>query len=708
MTAIDLKEFQALFAQEAEVRLSTLGRLVLELERDGTDEKLISSIFREVHTLKGSAAVVGFARISRVAHALEERLEDLRSGRCPVTSELVDALLSAVDGLTVLTAYAVADHDDGPKADAAEASVAAALERFQVSPAITPAENEPLPAVAVPDLEPGAPKVAEAVAGAEGRPGEPQSSDKAPLDSGVVMVPVERLDKLVRLVGESAAAHLRVGGVLATRFEVEPEGIPEFSELSRVLNDLQERTMRTRMVPVATAADQLNRAVRDLSRRLGKLVAWEVRGGDTELDRGVLHQLTDSLLHLVRNAVDHGIETPDEREAAGKPRQATIRLHAMQLGSEVTIAVTDDGGGIDLDRVRSSAARQGVDTAGMSDEDALQLVFRSGLSTSEFLSDISGRGVGLDVVWASVEAIRGRIEVRSERGRGTEFRVVVPITLAVLPCLLITAGGQRFALALHSVILAQAGGTEAPAHADGRPIIWVDDQPVGISNLADLLGLPASEATNGPVVVLTGPSQRHAFQVDRLIGQRDVVVKGLGRLLPRLDLVAGASVDPDGSILVVLDPPGLVERARQTRPAPSAMTADAEHPGQLARRVVSVLVVDDALTIRELQRTILERAGYQVRVACDGMEALALLSDDPSDLVLTDVEMPRMDGFELTEAIRADPSLSNVPVLVLTSKSSDVDRQRGLAAGADGYIVKSAFDERALLAAIERVLECPR
>jgi two-component system chemotaxis sensor kinase CheA len=376
----------------------------------------------------------------------------------------------------------------------------------------------------------------------------------------------------------------------------------------------------------------------------------------------------------------------------------------MQVGSEVMIAVSDDGRGIDVDQVRGQAARQGIDTNELNDDDALQLVFRSGLSTAAFLSDISGRGVGLDVARASVEAVRGRIEVRSEPGRGSEFQLTVPVTLAVLPCLLVAAGGQRFALALHNVVVAISGDTGTPAYAEGRPVIWVDDQPVAVSNLAQLLHLPASTAGNGPIVVIAGSNQRHAFQVDGLVGQGDVVVKSLSPLLPRLDVVAGTSVEPDGSVLVVLDPPGLVDLAQKTRPTVTTLTELAVRPVKSARPNARVLVVDDALTVRELQRTILERAGYEVRVACDGIEALARLGEDPGDLVLTDVEMPRMDGFALTEAIRADPGLSNVPVLVLTSKSSDLDRQRGLEAGADGYIVKSAFDERGLLAAIERLL----
>ena len=518
------------------------------------------------------------------------------------------------------------------------------------------------------------------------------------------MVPVSRLDELVRLVGESAAAHLRVGRMLTERLDVDAATVAEFRDLSRVLNDLQERTMRARMVPVSTITDQLHRAVRDVARSVGKTVEWEVRGGDTELDRGVLQQLADPLLHLVRNAVDHGIETPAERLAAGKPEQAVVRLHAMQLGSEVIITVTDDGHGIDVARVREEAHQRGVDVSGIDDDEALHLIFRSGLSTARFVSDVSGRGVGLDIVRANVEAVRGRIEVRSEAGAGSEFRIVVPITLAVLPCLLLACGGHRYAIPMHSVLVSQAFDHDREAHAEGRAMVWVGDDAVPVAQLRDVLGLGAEQRSDGPLVVIAGATRRYAFQVDALIGQRDVVVKGLGRLLPRLDVLAGASVEPDGSILLVLDAAGLIDRARLARTGSQRIGLALEQELSPQARHGSVLVVDDALTVRELQRSILERAGFRVRVASDGVEALALLAEEPSDLVLTDVEMPRMNGFALTEAIRSQPALANMPVLVLTSLSNDEDRQRGLEAGADGYIVKAAFDEAALLSAVDRLL----
>lgn len=658
------------------MRLAQLRQLLLQLEETGGDDTLIRSIFREVHTIKGSSAVAGLEEVSRRAHQLEELVDELRSGRTP-TPDVIDTLLAGADSLSELITDSLGTESPvrPPALESRTGDVgAAALGR-----PYRPIGHSPPP---VPAQRLGAV--------------DPPANSRA---SGVIMVPTERLEALIRLVGESASAHLRVGRMLKDRFKLDPATCSEFTDLSRSLNELQDQAMRTQMVPVSTITDRLHRAVRDLSRAQGKDVRWEARGVDTELDRGVLHQLADSLLHLVRNAVDHGIESVAEREVAGKPPQGTIRLHAMQLGSEVIIAISDDGNGIDLERVSTQADRRGIDVSGLSDEELLELTFMPGLSTTDFVTDVSGRGVGLDVVRANVEAAHGRVEVRSERGGGSEFRVIVPITMAVLRCLLAEAGGQRFALPFHRVLLSQAHDPANRTNAEGRSVVWADDQAVPIQALAETLAL-ATEPCLGPIVVLADTSRRYAFQVDRLVGQRDVVLKGISQLLPHLPAVAGASIEPDGSVLLVLDPPGLIHRARQvgratTAPIPSPRS------DQPARRI---LVVDDALTVRELQRSILERAGFAVEVATDGHQALAQLSEEPPDLILTDIEMPNMDGFALTEAVRANPLLANIPVLILSSRSDDADRQRGLDVGADGYIVKSGFDETSLLAAVHRLL----
>jgi len=680
MAGLGSDRVRLLFAQEADVRLAELGRLLLELEQRPDDQELVRSVYRELHTLKGSAAVAGLQEISRVAHGLEELVEDVRAGRRQVTAEMIDTLLRGADWLSEVIA-------DSPAEQATPSTTNGGL-----SQPGTPRGSEPIVGTPPEPSEPPEQQAARRVGAAP--------STRADGGGAVIMVPVERLEELTRLVGETASAHLRIGRMLKDRFDVDPGTCTEFNELARSLNNLHDSTMRTQMVPVSTVTDQLHRAVRDLARAQGKDVRWETAGTNTELDRGVLHRLSDSLMHLVRNAIDHGIETPDERQRAGKPGQATLRLHAMQLGSEVIITVTDDGRGIDTGEVEREARRLGIETDGLSDDELVSLTFHPGFSTVRFVSDVSGRGVGLDVVRTQVEAAHGRVDVRSELGVGTEFRIMVPITVAVLRCLLVEAGGQSFALPFHRVLLTQAHDPDNAAYAEGRPVVWVDRHPLPVHRLAAVVGLDEAGGSDGPVVVLADASVRHAFTVDRLLGQRDVVIKALSPLVPHLPAVAGASVEADGSILLVLDPPGLIQRARQS---PGARRSQALDARPLAHRR-SILVVDDALIVRELQRGILERAGFDVRVASDGQQAIALLAQEPSDLVVTDIEMPRMDGFELTEAIRSHLTLANVPVLIVSSRSSDADRQRGLDAGADGYIIKSAFDEGSLLMAVNRLL----
>jgi two-component system chemotaxis sensor kinase CheA len=682
--------FRQLFAQESETRLSRITEQLLAIEEHGADDELVGGLFREAHTLKGGAAVVGFADVARVAHAVEDVLEEVRARRYDLGSQDVDVLLGAVDTLRALVAAGIAGIATTADADASEQRLRALL-------AGTPDAARPDPAPAVP-------------AAAEPAPQRSAASDA---ETETIRLPLARLDELARLVTEAATAHLRIGTVLAAHLRAAPADLPEFRELGRVLDELQDKTTRARMVPVATLAEPLHRAVRDLARGLGKQVRWELRGGDTELDRGVLDQLADPLLHLVRNAVDHGVEPPAERVEAGKPEVGVVRLHAMRLGSEVVLAVADDGRGIDADRVAAVARERGVDLSGRSDDDVRYAIFSSGLSTATAVSNVSGRGVGLDVVRAVLERIRGRVEVRSEVGAGAEFRIIVPMTLTVVPCVLVAAAGQRFALPLHSVVagVAQEAGDEQSL--EGRPVVRVDGRTVPIAGLAETLGIASGDG-NGHVdgsarsaVVVGGLTRLHAFRVDAVLGQRRVVVKGLSRLLPRLDVVAGASVEPDGSVLVVLDPPGLIEAARTARRAPRVAAASATATDEAATTpatTATVLVVDDALTVRELQRTILERAGYEVVTAADGADALARLSEHAVQLVLTDVEMPRMDGFALVEAIRARRALAGLPVVILSSRGSEEDRRRGLDAGADAYVAKSAFDAAALLSTVERLL----
>jgi two-component system chemotaxis sensor kinase CheA len=683
---------------------------LLALEAEPGNPAPLDGVFREAHTLKGGAGLVGLKNVSHLSHRLEDLLEELRLGSRVATPRLTDSLLKAVDGLARLIAGSL----EGVEDEAEVAGIEAALGAIDGPPvAVDPPLLSPAPPVAA-KADPPEPATAERRAVPR-----PPHADAAPaavqgpsLDSGSLQVPIERMDKLIRLVGEAAAAHLSIGHMLGTKLLRDPDTVGEYRDLTRILNQLQDVTMRTRMVPVGALSPSLRRAVREIARSTGKEVKWEVRGEDSEIDRGVLDRLGDPLVHLVRNAIVHGIELPEERLAKGKPAQAVVRLHAGQLGSEMVIAISDDGAGIDVAKVRAAAEKRGIDVSTLDEAASLRLIFLAGVSTAKTLTDQAGRGVGLDVVIDALAHVRGRVEVSTELGRGSEFRIIVPITLTIVPCLITQVSGQAFAVPMAAVVRVLKSDTST-SPAGGRSHALVDGRGLALTDLSEVLGLPDGMA--GPSVVLGTTGSTHAFRVESLVGQRDVVVRGLDGLIPRAECVAGASVEPDGSILFVLDVPALLQRARAAREAEAgiassaattltaAVTPGAPAPAAVAARA-SLLVVDDALTLRELQRSILVRAGYEVRTANDGREALALLAERTADLVLTDLEMPNLDGFGLTAAIRSQPRLANIPVLMVTSRSSDEDRQRGLDAGADGYIVKSEFDEGRLLSAVSGLL----
>jgi two-component system, chemotaxis family, sensor kinase CheA len=704
--------------------LERMASALIALEAAPDDQSAIDAIFREAHTMKGTAGMVGMMRLSHLAHRLEDLLTELRSGTRRSTPELTDAMLRVVDGMGRLVVST--SHGEDGAADEVE------LERML--PASAPAdilltERIPKPSVAVtkhaappPKHEPKrapqpvVPKAAAPISalpsdGAVGpasasappvsdpappAPDAPLARDRRRLDAVTLAVPVARIDELNRLVGEASAAQLRVGQVLGQELRSDPDTVNEYRELTKVLNQLQEVSERTRMVPIGTLEPILHRTVRDAARHAGKSVRWEITGDDVEIDRSVLEQLAAPLQHLVRNSVGHGIELPARRLALGKPEEGVVKVHAAQVGSKVVITITDDGSGIDVAAVRAAAAAEGVDVTNLDEVESVRLILRSGVSTATEVTADSGRGVGLDVVSSAVTAVRGRLEIENHPGSGSEFRIVVPITLTIVPCLIVAVAGQPFALPMERIT--RMLGPQPVHVVGGRRLAMIEGQAVPVADLASLIGMSAKGG--GPWVILGVAEQQKAFRVDTVLQKRDVVVRGLTGRLRDLHVISGASVEPNGSILLVLDVVALIERSERFVEPAVSITQDVEPPP----RAPSVLVVDDSLMVRELQRSILERAGYDVRTANDGREALTMLAEQPPDLVVTDIEMPNVDGIELTLNIRSHPRLANIPVLIVTSHTSEEDRQRGLDAGADALIVKTAFDEAGLLNAVSRLL----
>jgi two-component system chemotaxis sensor kinase CheA len=483
--------------------------------------------------------------------------------------------------------------------------------------------------------------------------------------------------------------------LLALRGQLADEGRAMAQGTRRLAAEIRE----LRLVPWGEATAGLDRVARDVAQALRKEVEVVVEGAGLEVDQSVVAALRDPLAHLVRNAVDHGLEAPAARAAAGKPPRGLIKLTAQVAGPRVLVQVSDDGGGLDAEALRSAAERRGIPVP----EDRarlLELVFLPGFSTRERADEVSGRGVGLDAVASTVRALRGHLRVESEPGRGTAFTLSLPATLHGMRALVARDGGQPFALAATEVERVARVTPDRLRTSDGRPVL-VLDAPVPAAPLSHVLGLaagPWDPAARRLAVVLSMGGRRGALLVEDVLAERELALEPLGEGLASQPFVAGAALLAAGDLALVLRSDELLDALRA---APAAAPQRAA-PAARKRRIV---LADDAATTRALARSLLEAAGYEVAVAPDGEAALALLSQNGADLVLSDVEMPRMDGIELTRAVRATPRLAKTPVVLLTGLASEEDRRRGLEAGADAYLVKSSFDQRVLLDTVAELLE---
>ncbi|MBK8535280.1 MAG: hybrid sensor histidine kinase/response regulator [Candidatus Competibacteraceae bacterium] len=482
------------------------------------------------------------------------------------------------------------------------------------------------------------------------------------------------------------------------------------NHLQRVTDELQDGIRKTRMLPIHSLFALFPRMVRDLAHERGKDILLQLEGGNIEVDRQVLELSKDPLTHLLRNAVDHGIETPDQRRASGKSPRGIIRLRAEQRGNHLVIEVADDGRGIDPDAVRQAALNHGLisahEAAALDEEATLNLIFRAGLSTARQVSAISGRGVGLDVVRANLEQLRGLAQIVNQPGQGVTFSLFLPLTLATSQVLLVETGGQTVALPATHVERILRVPANRIGQVDGQPVIHVEGRPLPLLSLARLLRLSAVEPPMAgevrlPVAVLNVLDKRLVLQVDDFLSTQEVVIKPLGRQLRRVRNVAGVTVLGDGRLVPVLNVADLVKTIQHEPTTAAPLRVIAAEPQR-------IVVVDDSITTRTLEKNILESAGYEVRVFADGQEAWDWLRRDDSrlpDAIVSDVNMPRMDGFALASAVKGDSRLARLPIVLVTSLDSPEDRLQGMEAGADAYIVKSLFDQRELLAVIKRFIE---
>lgn len=483
--------------------------------------------------------------------------------------------------------------------------------------------------------------------------------------------------------------------------------------LSTLAEQLQEDISGMRLIPFDTLVPGYQRLVRDLSRDMGKLVQLDVQGAFVEIDKTVLDALKDPIMHLLRNAVDHGIGTPEEREAKGHSPMGRILISVEQRGSEIVIAVGDDGRGISTNKVRRALIKNRLLTEAeasvLNDDEVRFYIFHPGFSTNDAVTQISGRGIGMDIVRDRVESLRGRVSLQSEKGVGTAITINVPVSLTRIRCITFQVGETPFALPSVVVMRMETIPHGRIFTAEGQEMIVVNDQPTPLVSLGAILGVSTFGRTDegggfAHIMLIQAANRVVALEVDRLLSEQELVLKPLGAEIAGAQFVSGAALMGDSSVIIVLDANDLVRAASGVGAISRRRLVATLTMPKVAPRRTRVLVVDDSITTRTLEKNILETAGFEVHVAVDGVEAWMMLTEGVYDVVVSDVEMPNMTGLELTRRIKTNPETRDTPVILLTSLGKQEQREAGLRVGANAYLVKSAFDQSELLETIRNVL----
>jgi two-component system, chemotaxis family, sensor kinase CheA len=673
------------FRVEVRDLLDQLGRGVLELEKGAAAPDLVARLLRLVHTLKGAARVVKLREIADRAHAIEDILAPFRENGDTVHRELIDSVLKLLDEISGRVATL-----------SSQAEPAARSPGLNISP-------EESARLLKPDVE-----EMDALLDGVAETSIQLASIRRSLSN------LERARRLTELMNEQLASPratlpLNAHASKTRSIAVELQGIVEnlqrglvggVEQMDRELRQVRETAERLRLLPTSLLVGPLERVTRDAAQSLGKRVVFVQKGDNLRLDAHVLTVVQVALVQTLRNAVAHGIESEAARLAAGKRAEGQVSLQVQRRGNRVAFICQDDGGGVDLDAVRRAAERRGVTSAAtqkLSADELLQLLLRGGITTSGMVTEIAGRGIGLDVVREAASRLGGEVRVQTQKGLGTTVEILVPVSLSSLEALVVESAGRTAGIPLNSVKrtvrLTHSELSQTPVGAS----VLFEGSLVPFMSLDRALRAGPQKAGNIHLsaVVVQGAHALCAVGVDRLRGVENVVMRPLPESIPFDPVVAGAWLDAEGNPQLVLESEGLVKAA--LRQGESGPGASAPHP--------PILVIDDSLTTRMLEQSILESAGHEVEMATSGEEALEKAARRRYSLFLVDVEMPGMDGFEFIERTRADPNLSAVPAILITSRASSEDRQRGEHVGAAAYIVKSEFNQTELLERIRLLLD---
>ncbi|MCP4117680.1 MAG: hybrid sensor histidine kinase/response regulator [Desulfobacteraceae bacterium] len=764
--AFDRSKFIQRFIEDSGDHLREMNKGLIALADTPSDPAVMDAVFRAAHTIKGSSRMMKLIHISDMAHLLEDVLDGLRKKKLPYSNAISNVLFEGMDTLSrMMEALSRGDETAGPN------GIIKQLKRAAGGDLPEDAKNNDPPEDV---LAPGKGESESPANEARDIPGhgEGPAPDKQPekestgepllekADSGkeknskkqeTIRVMVEKLDGLINLMGEVVSTHKTVEsharrlselflavGDFQTLLERNKTGTgPEdfekrFAPIYAMINtlnqgihdylgvfaplmsQLQTRSLEMRMLPLSTIFDSLHMVVRDLCRGSGKKVFLEVTGGETEMDKKMMEQLKDPLIHMVRNCIDHGMEAEDLRVKAGKPSHGTIRISAAMDGGSVHIVIADDGGGIPVDRVAQKALTRGIITESalgeMGPSDVIQLIFHPGLSTAETITDISGRGVGMDVVRQNIENdLNGAISVDTTPGLGSTFHILLPETLAIIHVFIVTLESVLYAVpASHVTEIVKVPGNKI-INAQGKAVLRLRGELVPVVPMGDVLGCPPRDGKlrESPflLILISGQGEeRLGMVIDTLVSEEEQVVKPLPLHMRGVELVTGTIISDTHGIILVLHMIHMIEQAKKIDKTGEWLFQDFQDFQDRETMRPHLLVVDDSVTTREIEKSILESNGYKVTLAQDGVDGLNRAMEFAYDLIVSDVDMPGLTGFAMIEKIRSTTIHAHTPIVLISARDSRKDMQKGIEAGASAYIVKGDFDKNNLLETIDNLL----
>ncbi|HEB9416443.1 TPA: response regulator [Campylobacter coli] len=744
----DMQEILEDFLVEAFELVEQIDHDLVELESNPEDLELLNRIFRVAHTVKGSSSFLNFDVLTKLTHHMEDVLNKARHGELKITPDIMDVVLESIDRMKTLlnsirdngndTAIgmdigpicarltAISEGEAPSSAETNEAPVEAPKEEPAPAPEpevdvnqlsdseveaeierllkVRKAEDQARRAQKKQNPKPAAtPKPAAAAPKAEG------GEKKVPASGGggggmdqTIRVEVKRLDHLMNLIGELVLGKnrlLKIYDDVEERYEGEKfleELNQVVSQLSIITTDVQLAVMKTRMQPIAKVFNKFPRVVRDLSRELGKQIELEITGEETELDKSIVEEIGDPIMHMIRNSCDHGVEDPATRAANGKPEKGIVQLKAYNEGNHIVVEITDDGKGLDPNGLKVKAIEKNLITEReadqMTDKEAFALIFKPGFSTAAKVTNVSGRGVGMDVVKTNIEKLNGVIEIDSELGKGSSFKLKIPLTLAIIQSLLVGTQEEYYAIPLASVLETVRVPIDDIYTIEGKNVLRLRDEVLSLVRLSDVFGVKqVLESGDQTYVVVIGVAEsKLGIIVDTLVGQEEIVIKSMGDYLQNIQGIAGATIRGDGRVTLIIDVGAMMDMAKEIKVDIKAQIESSAKKPKEQPSDYKVLIVDDSKMDRTLMQKALETLGVSLIEATNGVEALNIIKSGEHDIdaILIDIEMPRMDGYTLAGEIRKYSKYRNLPLIAVTSRTSKTDRLRGVEVGMTEYITK--------------------